>query len=348
MKTTRPHKRQSAIPAGLRRIGIITFLAIAAVCSCPAQQQKDAPVKKPEALPENVEKFTVRTNSPLNKEAPFYLRVPKGYNPNLKNKAYRLLVLCPIYNGSGLKLIKNCVHWHQIADERQWFILTCEFRQDGKDARDRERSYYYPEGFSGKALLNALNQIEAKYPVDTNRLFLQGFSGGAHFVHRFAMWAPERVTAVIANTCSWFDKPDERSKRVAWLITVGESDPTYDQTLQVVDQLRRQGCAPLFRSYVGMLHETNGEVEKMLNTTFLKFYDDRTRNDLGKKRTGLTPEKELLSMSADEMPFIGDSQVWTYTDNTPETREITPEDTAIFLPSKELADIWGKREGNEE
>ena len=294
----------------------------------------------PEKLPERVEKFSVRTRSDLNREIPFYLRVPKNYRPG---KIHRLLFLCPHLNQEGLKKLEGSAPWLALADERDWFVMTCTFKQDSNKARDRKLAYYYPEGFSGKATLEALEIAAKKYPLDPERLLMQGLSGGAQYVHRFALWAPDRVTAVAVNSSSWFDPANAKANRVAWLITIGESDGSYNESLDMVEQLRTAGAAPLFRSYMGMVHEGSGAVDR-LSMEFLKFHDDRTRKDLGKRRSALTPPEEWLSMRAADMPYVGDSQDWKFWPNKPDAREAIAEDSRIYLPCETIASLWGKQE----
>lgn len=295
------------------------------------------------AMLKQLESFTVRTRSEMNREIPFYLRVPKNYRPG---GPHRLLFLCPHLNQDAVSKLMGSAQWLALADERDWFVLSGTFKQNGKDARDRKLAYYYPEGFSGKAMLEALDIVAEKYPVDTERLLMQGLSGGAQFVHRFAIWAPDRVTAVAINSSSWFDPPNGKCNRVAWLVTIGDSDESYDESLQMVDRLREVGAAPLFRSYLGMVHEGSKAVDQ-LGMEFLKFHDDRTRKDLGKKRSALTPEEERLSMPGPAMPFVGDSQDWKFFPNTEDTREGIAEDSRIYLPSEEIAKLWGKQEEEE-
>lgn len=304
----------------------------------------ERPVIVPEALPERVEVFKVRTRSELNREIPFYLRVPKNYRPG---KPYRLLFLCPHLNQEGLKKLEGSAQWLALADARDWFVITCTFKQAAKDAQDRKLSYYYPAAFSGKATLEALALVAKKYPtVDTERLLMQGLSGGAQFVHRFAIWAPDRVTAVAVNSSSWFDEPNAHSNRVAWLITIGEADASYNSSLEMVDRLRNVGAAPLFRSYMGMVHEGSAAVDR-LDMEFLKFHDDLTKKHLGQKHSALTPADERLAMPGDKMPWVGDSQDWKYVRNTAQARDAISEDSRIYLPSEGIATLWGQQEENE-
>lgn len=60
---------------------------------------------------------------------------------------------------------------------------------------------------SDLALLAALDA--ASVPgLDTRRLFLFGFSGGAQFVHRFAMCHPWRTAALAMGAAGWYTWPD--------------------------------------------------------------------------------------------------------------------------------------------
>ncbi len=316
---------------------LLALLVFWSISLSTADAQKSAEVEE-ETLPERVEKFTVRTRSALNEKVPFYLRVPKNYKPG---KTYRLLFLCPSLNEQALNKLKSSEIYLNLADERDWFVLSCTFKVE--KILDRKVSYYYPESFSGGALLEGLRIVSKKYPVDTERLLLQGISGGAQFLHRFAIWSPERVTAVAINSSSWFDPPKARCNRVAWLVTIGESDDGYNATLSFVDQLRNVGAAPLFRSYLGMVHEETDQVH-LLNMEFLKFYDEHTKADLGKLRSHTTPNDELLALRGEKMPFVGDGQDWKYFPNSADALESIVEDSRVYLPSKSIAQLWGQKE----
>lgn len=327
---------QSSIPAGSASAITVGFVFLASGLVVNAQKG----VVAVELLPERVETFSVKTRSDLNREIPFYLRVPKNYRPG---KAYRLLFLCPHLNQEGLKKLAGSAGWLKLADERDWFVMSCTFKQAKDAGQDRKLAYYYPESFSGKATLEALELVSKKYPVDPERLLMQGLSGGAQFVHRFAMWAPERVTAVAINSSCWFDAPNARCNQVAWLVTIGESDDSYNASLGMVDRLRNVGAAPLFRSYLGMVHEGSSAVDK-LNMEFLKFYDDLTKAELGKRRSFQTPTAERLALQGEKMPFVGDGQDWKYFPNAADAREAVAEDSRIYLPSETIAKLWGKKE----
>ena len=288
-----------------------------------------------------IDKFLVKTASPLNPEIPYYVRVPANYSPTTRA---RVLFRCPVYNGIGVRCVSGYGPFQRLADERGWFMVSPTFKQGGKETKDRTKSYYYPETFSGKATLEALDLIAKKYPIATDNLLMQGMSGGAQFVHRFSIWAPERVTACAVNSSSWFDVPNERSAQIAWLITIGESDKAYENSLNFFDQLRKAGALPIFRSYIGMVHEGSTKVDEF-NILFLKFYDDATRAKFNAQQTNPVPAPHI---PAKAMPLVGDIKDWTVTKNDMKAIMRIGEDNLVYLPTQEIARFWSGKGAEED
>ena len=332
-----------------------------------AQIPEDARVELPCAALANywgvqIDKFIVKSASPLNPEIPFYVRIPANYNPNVRA---RMLFRCPVYNGIGIRCASGDGPFAQLADERGWFTISPTFKQAREDTKERAQSYYYPETFSGNATLEALDTIANKYPIATNSLLMQGMSGGAQFVHRFAIWQPERVAAVAVNSSSWFDDPNPKSAQVAWLVTIGEADPSCENSVDFLDKLRANGALPLFRSYIGMVHEGSSKVDEF-NIIFLKFYDDATRaklaarpmaaafvrpaatpvlSDFAKKfqpkatpTPAFAPTSPLIPPAS--MPLVGDMKDWKIYKNEPQALQGINPDNLIYLPSPEIARMW--------
>lgn len=309
-----------------------------------------------------IDKFIVKSASPLNPEIPFYVRIPANYDPNVRA---RVLFRCPVYNGIGIRCASGDGPFAQLADERGWFTISPTFKQGREDTKERAQSYYYPEIFSGNATLEALDTIAKKYPIATNSLLMQGMSGGAQFVHRFAIWQPERVAAVAVNSSSWFDDPNPKSAQVAWLVTIGEADPSCENSVDFLDKLRANGALPLFRSYIGMVHEGSSKVDEF-NIIFLKFYDDATRaklaarpmaasfvrpaatpvlSDFAKKfqpkatpTPAFAPTSPLIPPAS--MPLVGDMKDWKIYKNEPQALQGINPDNLIYLPSPEIARMW--------
>jgi pimeloyl-ACP methyl ester carboxylesterase len=276
-----------------------------------------------------------------NAEVPFYVKWPSSYVHGQSKGPCRVLFICPCYNQDALTVCARQTPLLDLAEKRGWFVVIPTFKNTG-NVRDRKTCYYYPEKFSGKAVCEALDLIKRKYPIATDGLLMQGYSGGAQFVHRFAIWAPERVATVAVNSSTWLDAPNGGSSQVAWLLTIGESDPGYDPSLTFVDQLRKAGALPIFRSYIGLEHGgADGGGVRQITCAFLSFYDDLTKAKLGKQRPlfGVKPQPP---MAVTAMPFVGDTQDWKYQKNSPEALDDIAEDSRVYLPSEEVAKVWNQ------
>jgi pimeloyl-ACP methyl ester carboxylesterase len=81
-------------------------------------------------------------------------------------------------------------------------------------APDRFEGYQSLGGADGPlaamdALLGVLEDALWHLRVPTERVDMLGFSGGAQFVHRFAMLAPSRVLRVVVASAGWYTYLDE-------------------------------------------------------------------------------------------------------------------------------------------
>ncbi|MFN4018902.1 MAG: hypothetical protein ACK4IC_00100 [Erythrobacter sp.] len=69
------------------------------------------------------------------------------------------------------------------------------------------------------ALLGLLDQLAEEHDIDTARVHLFGFSGGAQMAHRFAMYHPERVARLCVVSAGWYAMPDPA---LAWPYGIGD------------------------------------------------------------------------------------------------------------------------------
>jgi poly(3-hydroxybutyrate) depolymerase len=112
---------------------------------------------------------------------------------------------------------------------------------------------------SDLALLSTLDAAADRHGIDASRLFLFGYSGGAQFVHRFAMCHPQRTAALAIGAAGWYTWPDtqhdwplgladaqarlgspvdlERFLRLPMALWVGERDTDADEHLRDEPQL---------------------------------------------------------------------------------------------------------------
>jgi pimeloyl-ACP methyl ester carboxylesterase len=118
------------------------------------------------------------------------------------------LVLCPGYNGDGEYLIRE-KGWREFAEKHRLLLVALSFASAEKDVSPlTRRGYYYVEKGSGRLLLDGIKKIANKELP----LTLFGFSGGAHFTHRFVYKHPEKVRVWGAYGFGWFDEAPEKSR----------------------------------------------------------------------------------------------------------------------------------------
>lgn len=58
-------------------------------------------------------------------------------------------------------------------------------------------------------LLSTLDRLSEQHPISVGQVDLVGFSGGAQFVHRFAMRHPDRVRRLVVTAAGWYTLLDE-------------------------------------------------------------------------------------------------------------------------------------------
>lgn len=124
---------------------------------------------------------------------------------------------------------------------------------------------------SDLALLGTLDATAVRHGIDSRRLFLFGYSGGAQFVHRFALRHPGRTAALAVGAAGWYTWPDTRNEwplglggaqarlgapidldrflRLPMALWVGERDTASDEHLRDEPQLAAlQGAHRLERA----------------------------------------------------------------------------------------------------
>lgn len=88
---------------------------------------------------------------------------------------------------------------------------------------------------SDLGLLRALARVAETTALDPRRLFLFGYSGGAQFVHRFALCHPGRTAALAVGAAGWYTWPDAAT---AWPAGLGGAEERLGQPIDLDAFLR--------------------------------------------------------------------------------------------------------------
>jgi len=120
-------------------------------------------------------------------QQPSYLIVPEGFNP--KGAPVPLLVSLHTWSSDVEQRHKGL---EQGAEKRGWLFLLPNFR--GRN--DKPEACGSP--LAQQDILDAVDWVLAKYPVDRRKIYLCGLSGGGHMSMLMAGRYPDRWTAVSA------------------------------------------------------------------------------------------------------------------------------------------------------
>jgi len=264
-----------------------------------------------------IQSVEVASPSPLNRQVSFYYRLPDAASPGKQTlpAGTGVLLLVPGFNGDG-RMFLNQQAWIRFADREGLLLVSPAFQTNMEEIHSR-KGYYYPDQWSGQATLAALDQIAAKTGVKADKIMLFGFSAGAHFTHRFALWKPDKVKAFVAYSAGWWDEPVPALRGVPALIMCGEDDERYEATMAFMRRGAELQLPWVWRSYKGTGHVITPQVVAMAQA-FLAHY---TRDE--------KPET-----------FTGDMQSYQVFEEKSAEAERIPRDLRVTLPSKAVAEAW--------
>jgi poly(3-hydroxybutyrate) depolymerase len=237
-----------------------------------------------------------------------------------------VLVLVPGYNGKGEEMLD--ARWKAFATKNGLVLLAPTFHAKGNE-NNEGKGYYYPEQGSGEVMEMALAEVKKRTGVTTDKVLFFGFSAGAHYGHRFALWKPQRVKAFVAYSAGWWSEPTGRLKNVPGLVMCGEADERYAATFDFFKKGQRLGCPWVWRSYKETGHVLTSAVRDMAEVFLAHYAVDGGPTGAGGRR------EEQVGMRASR---YGDIQ--TYRSVGRAERETIPEEFRIELPSAVMAEVW--------
>ena len=114
-------------------------------------------------------------------------------------------------DSEGIEIVKNnALRWSSLADEHGWVVLSPQF-DEFRFNDDYQRLNFSLVGVRADLRLNELIKKTAKQipGVNSDKIYLFGFSGGGQFVHRYAAFYPDRILRAVAAAAGWYLWPDK-------------------------------------------------------------------------------------------------------------------------------------------
>lgn len=162
---------------------------------------------------------SIETDNYVNKKLEFYYYIPSNILSD-KQKSYPVLICIPGLSGRGENAVT--AEFKRFADQEGFVIIAPSFTFDEANWNSKT-SYQYPEVWSGNALLDIIAKVKEKDALNLSKLYLHGFSAGAQFVLRFALWKPELCAACAAHASGGTVVPDKYCN-VKFMVSVGKED----------------------------------------------------------------------------------------------------------------------------
>jgi dienelactone hydrolase len=158
---------------------------------------------------------SIETTNYANSTLGFYYLIPDGVGSRCP-----MLICVPPLSGRG----EDCVTpaFKEFAEREGFAILAPSFVFDSQNW-DVKQSYQYPSAWSGEALLAMIEWLKENQGIEPEGLYLHGFSAGAQFALRFALWRPTLCVACSAHGGGGTVVPEDRVE-VRFLVTIGEDD----------------------------------------------------------------------------------------------------------------------------
>lgn len=169
----------------------------------------------------------INTEGSSNEKLEYYFYVPK--NTLNRNEPSPLLVCIPGLSASGKGFVN--ISFKQFALKENFIIIAPSFKFNREDWNAR-KSYQYPEKWSGNALISIIKQIN-KHGYKTQDTYLYGFSAGAQFATRFALWKPHYCKAVIAHARGGEYIKPLIHMNTKFFLTVGKQDTSRIENAEV-------------------------------------------------------------------------------------------------------------------
>ncbi|PTX98234.1 hypothetical protein DB345_05205 [Spartobacteria bacterium LR76] len=198
-----------------------------------------------------------------------------------------------------------------------------------------------------RAWERGVQQFHEEYGIPDRNFFLWGFCAAGQWAHRLAMRKPDYFLAVYIHIPSSFDKPTPEAAKILWLLTAGELDGGYKNSISFYQECRAAGYSIIFKPIVGLGHAGS----PISNDLGLKFFEyamsvKGERQKLDEKIAKAQSESSKLTVTEPwlaqfkEPPFYGDylnQQAFESKDV-----DLIPATFRVPLPSKEIMEAWNK------
>jgi hypothetical protein len=298
--------------------------------------------------------LAVKTLCPKQPVLTFLMRPPKGISDYSEVEG----VLCAAVLANSPEEIKQMLLAQEtekfgdkfaFADEHKLAIIAWGSRRlwTGKNYSDqtKEEIQLADRDFNdvADAWENGIKQLGTTYGIPMHDFLLWGISGASHWAGRIALRKPDYFLAVHVHISQHFDAPRTEANRILWLLTAGEIDIGYQNTIRFFQDAKKLNYPIIHKGIDGMGHGRS-PITDTLGTHFYEYalslraardaFDQAQKDPLQAKSNLKGPWVESFR----NPPFYGD--VVNQESCPADQADKIPEAFRTALPTKEIATAW--------
>lgn len=183
----------------------------------------------------------------------FHYRVPKRYDTKAK-----IMVLFGGRNWRGDRTLK-IYNFNDLADKHCIFLLSPSFKNC---------DYWEPQEWSGKLLTKIIWQLEKRYNLQPQKVYLYGYSAGGQCTALFYQWMPRKVAACGIHASGVYPEKIKVSQ-APFLITCGSDDnERFQISRHFIYRYREHGGQLLWKYFPNSGHELSKDALDLAKVWF--------------------------------------------------------------------------------
>lgn len=198
------------------------------------------------------------------------------------------------------------------------------------------------------AWASGIDELHREYGLPNRNLLLKGACGAGQWAHRIALRQSKYFLAVHSHLAGSFDIPTEGGRHLLWMITTGERDGGYANSVEFFRECKESGYSMIYKAFPNVGHSVG--VERRLEELFLDF----ARTQIEQREMIASGELFDLNQPSFRRSEMEDlrplypvlSEAGWYGDIVNQEmfpaaqRDMIPEGFRCPLPTKQIADLW--------
>jgi predicted esterase len=201
------------------------------------------------------------------------LEVPKDYTPK---KAWPLLVALHGAGGNARNFIRL---WANVAPKKGYIVAVPHGDQSVQGWKESQRTW---GGNTPKYVKWMLEEVQKRYRINRERIYLSGFSAGGHVTFWVGLLYSDVFAALVpcSGCLSGRTPPEqlEKAKHMPVRALVGKKDPNYRGVVQSCEKLRSVGFKTVvLREFPNLAHQYPVDENPKVLAWFDKLYEEKLK-----------------------------------------------------------------------